>query len=388
MTGRRLRLGMVGGGTGAFIGAVHRLAARMDDRYVLTAGVFSSREAVSRETAAALHLPADRVYDDFEAMAAAEAARPDGVEVVAIVTPNHLHYAPARAFVSRGVPVLCDKPLTSDLAEAAALSELVRSTGVPFGVTYNYSGYPLIRLARALVAAGEIGAVRVVQLQYAQDWLAEPIEQDGQKQAAWRTDPAKAGPGGSLGDIGTHAAHLAKFVTSLPLAAVSADLTTFVPGRRLDDNAHLLLRFEGDAKGMLWTSQVAYGHANDLELRVYGERGALQWRQEEPESLALTRRGEATQMLKRGTVSAHPAPSGRVPGGHPEGYLEAFATLYSDFADQVLAWQAGSPYAPGLVPTAEDGVDGLRFVEAAVRSSRGDGAWTSLKNDNRSGEGR
>lgn len=375
MSPPRLRLGMVGGGAGAFIGAVHRMAARLDDQYVLTAGAFSSNPEVGRASAEALHIAADRAYATFEEMARGEAARVDGVEVVAIVTPNHLHYAPARAFLERDIPVMCDKPLTSDLGEAIALRDLAAAKGTPFGLTYNYSGYPMLRLARELVADGELGQIRVVQVEYVQDWLAEPIEREGQKQASWRTDPAKAGAGGSLGDIGSHAAHLAKFVSGLSLAAVAGDLTSFAPGRTLDDNAHVMLRFQGGAKGLLWTSQVAYGHANDLSLRVYGDKGSVQWRHQEAEVLAFTRKGEATQRLQRGTASA---PGGRIPGGHPEGYLEAFATLYAEFATQVRAWQAGGTYVPGLVPTAEDGVDGLRFIEAAVASSRAGGAWTTL----------
>lgn len=369
---------MVGGGAGAFIGAVHRMAARLDDRYELVAGAFSSREAVARTSAADLHVAPDRAYASFEAMAEAESRRDDGVEAVAIVTPNHLHLAPAKAFVERRIPVLCDKPLTSELADAEALRDLVRASATPFGVTYNYSAYPMLRLARRMVAAGELGAVRVIQLQYAQDWLAEPIERTGQQQAAWRTDPARAGAGGSLGDIGTHVIHLAKFVSGLPLQAVAGDLSSFVPGRSLDDNAHLLLRFGDGAKGMLWTSQVAYGHPNDLVVRIYGERGSLQWRHTDPETLIHTARDEAPAHLRRGTPSRHPSPDGRIPGGHPEGYLEAFATLYTEFADQVVAWRTSGVIHPGLVPTVDDGVDGLRFVDAAVRSSRSGGVWTEL----------
>lgn len=376
---RRLRLGMVGGGTGAFIGAVHRMAARLDDRYVLTAGAFSSNAQVGLDSASALGVDSTRAYPDFATMAKAEAARQDGVEVVSIVTPNFLHFEAAKAFIEHGIPVLCDKPLTSDLAEGLALRDLVHAKGVPFGVTYNYSGYPMLRLARQMVASGVIGRLRVLQLEYAQDWLAEPIERDNHKQASWRTDPKKAGPGGSLGDIGTHVVHLAKFVSGLPLEAIAADANSFVPNRTLDDNAHAMLRFGGGVKGMLWTSQIAYGHANDLVLRVYGDNGSLQWRHTEAETLTFTRKGEAPQQLRRGVASTFPAPGGRLPGGHPEGYLEAFAAVYSEFADRVIAWQDGALYDPQLVPTVDDGVDGLRFVDAAIRSSRADGAWTMLQ---------
>lgn len=369
---------MVGGGSGAFIGAVHRMAARLDDRYVLTAGAFSSRSEVCLASAQDLGVAAERAYADFQTMATAEATREDGVEVVAVVTPNFMHYGPVKAFLERSIPVLCDKPLTSDLEQGLELLDLVRSTGTPFGVTYNYSGYPMLRLARQMVRSGDLGSLRVVQIEYAQDWLAEPIERGNQKQAVWRTDPAKAGPGGSLGDIGTHAVHLAKFVSGLPLIAVAGELTSFVDGRVLDDNAHVLLRFDRGVRGALWTSQVAYGHANDLVLRLYGEDGSLQWHHTDPEVLLYTKKGHAPQRLQRGVTSLHTAPGGRLPGGHPEGYLEAFAALYSDFADQVIAWQSGKPYDPGLVPTVEDGVDGLRFVDAAVQSSRENGAWTML----------
>jgi len=367
---------MVGGGLGAFIGGVHRMAARLDDRYVLAAGAFSSREDVNRASGEAFLVDPERVYSSFSAMAEAEAAREDGVDVVAIVTPNHLHVEPALAFVGRSIPVLCDKPLATSLAEATALATAVQASGAPFGVTYNYSAYPMIRLARELVSAGELGPIRMVQLQYVQDWLADPIEVDGQKQAAWRTDPTKAGPGGSLGDIATHAVQLGEFVSGLQLQAVAADLTSFVGGRVLDDNAHLLLRFTGGAKGMLWTSQVAHGHGNDLMLRVYGEAASLQWRQEEPEALVLTRKGEAAQRLSRGGAGLGGRAPARIPGGHPEGYLEAFATLYREFADQVQAWRGGQEHL-SLIPTVEDGVAGVRFVEAAVKSSANDGAWTA-----------
>lgn len=369
---------MVGGGTGAFIGAVHRMAARLDDQYVLTAGCFSSRADVNRQSAEALQVAPDRTYATFADMAAAEAGRADGIDVAAIVTPNHLHVEAALAFIRHGIPVLCDKPLAISAAEAAPLAAAVRESGVPFGVTYNYSAYPMARLARTMIAEGALGAIRTIQLQYAQDWLAETLETQGNKQAAWRVDPAKAGPGGSLGDIGTHAAHLAEFVTGLPLEAVAADLSSFGEGRVLDDNAHVLLRFGGGAKGMLWTSQIAHGHANDLSFGVYGERGSLQWRQESPDALLFARHGEPVQHLARGGHGRGSQAATRVPGGHPEGYIEAFATLYREFADQVRAWRADSPDV-SLVPTVDEGLAGVRFVEAAFHSATSGGHWINCR---------
>src|SRR5258705_4428955 len=265
---RRLRLGMVGGGPGAFIGAVHRIAARLDDRYELVAAALSSNPDLSLSAAAELHIP--RAYRSFEKMAAAESKRPAGIEVVAIVTPNHLHYAPAKAFLEAGVHVICDKPLTTTLEDAQDLARTVSRTGLLFAVTHNYTGYPLVRQARQMVAEGELGPIRVVQVEYAQDWLATPLEKTGQKQAAWRTDPAQSGPAGSLGDIGTHAYNLASFVTGLNCKELAAELHTFVPGRRLDDNVQIMLRFAEGARGMLWASQVAVGNQNNLRLRVFG----------------------------------------------------------------------------------------------------------------------
>ncbi|MGA8206324.1 MAG: Gfo/Idh/MocA family oxidoreductase, partial [Woeseiaceae bacterium] len=300
----RVRLGMVGGGQGAFIGAVHRIAARLDDRYQLCAGALSSDPGRALASAAELGLPAERSYESVEAMVAAERARDDGIEVVAIVTPNHAHFAAAKAFLSAGVHVICDKPMTVTSAEAGELVRLAAAKGRILAVTYNYSGYPMMRQARAMVAAGELGRIRVVQAEYAQDWLTEPIEAQGQKQAAWRTDPALSGAGGCIGDIGTHAYQLVTFVTGLEPRALCADLTAFVPGRRLDDNAHVLLRFDDGAKGALWASQVAPGNENALSLRVYGETGGFSWRQEEPNELILTRYGEAPRRITRGGAGA------------------------------------------------------------------------------------
>jgi len=375
----RVRLGMVGGGQGAFIGAVHRIAARLDDRYELCAGALSSDPGRALASAAELGLPAERSYETVEAMVAAESARDDGIEAVAIVTPNHAHFAAAKAFLSAGVHVICDKPMTVTSAEAGELVHLAAAKGRILAVTYNYSGYPMIRQARAMVAAGELGRIRVVQAEYAQDWLTEPIEAQGQKQAAWRTDPARSGAGGCIGDIGTHAYQLVTFVTGLELRSLCADLTAFVSGRQLDDNAHVLLRFGDGAKGVLWASQVAPGNENGLSLRVYGETGGLSWRQEEPNELIFTRYGEAPRRITRGGAGAGEAAARvtRVPAGHPEGYLEGFATLYREIADAIRAGSGGRGVGAPF-PRGEDGAKGVAFVEAAVRSSAAGAVWVDL----------
>jgi predicted dehydrogenase len=383
----RIRLGMVGGGPGAFIGAVHRIAARMDDHYELVAAALSSDAARSRAAAQDLHIAADRAYGSYIEMAAAEAKRPDRIEAVSIVTPNNMHYPMAKAFLEAGFHVICDKPMTTSLEEALDLAAIVRHTGLIFGLTHNYTGYPMVRQARQMIADGQLGKIRVVQVEYAQDWLATPLEQTGQKQAAWRTDPARSGGGGSLGDIGTHAYNIAGFVTGLHCREVAADVAIFVPGRRLDDNVQLLLRFAEGAKGALWASQVATGNANNLRLRVYGEKAGLEWHQEEPNTLQFARLGEAPETLRRpwpggNSPAAH---ASRIPAGHPEGYLEAFAQLYTDLADQIYARREGrSPsLASLLVPNVEDGVEGMRFIAATLESGRRNAAWVDLHANSR-----
>ena len=380
-TGRRIRLGMVGGGEGAFIGAVHRIAARFDDRYEVVAGALSSTPERSARSAAALGLDPARSYPDFAAMAQAEAARPDGIEAVAIVTPNHLHAPAAHAFLDAGIHVICDKPLTTTLEEALALADHARRADRLFALTHTYTGYPMVRQARAMVRAGQLGTIRVVQVDYAQDWLAGPLEETGQKQAEWRTDPARSGGGGCLGDIGTHAYNLAGFVTGLVVEEICAELTTFVPGRRLDDDVRALLRYRGGARGSLWASQVASGEENEVTLRVYGTAGGLEWRQRAANELVYTPLGAPRQTLTRNGAGADAASRAvsRVPSGHPEGYLEAFANLYTEAADVIMAAREGrSAPADAALTTVEDGVDGLRFVEAAVRSSRAGSIWTPL----------
>ena len=369
----RIRLGMVGGGIGAFIGYVHRIASRIDDDYELVAGALSSDPDLAQESGRRIGLAEDRIYASFAEMAAKEAAREDGIQAVSIVTPNHLHYAPAKAFLEAGIHVICDKPLTSTLDDARALAKIKPKNGAKFLLTHNYTGYPLVRQARAMVANGDLGKIRVVQVEYPQDWLTRPLSS---KQADWRTDPARSGQGGAIGDIGTHAYNLARFVTGLKTAAVSADLSTFVEGRRLDDNVHVLLRFEGNARGMLWASQVAVGCENGLQLRVYGDKAGLEWRQDNPNQMWFTEFGRPKQLLTRGGAISGDAPpiQVRLPSGHPEGYLEAFATLYSQFAQLIRSGDAACPDLPSLA----DGIEGMEFIAAAVRSSNNQSMWTSL----------
>ncbi|RIY00075.1 gfo/Idh/MocA family oxidoreductase [Aureimonas flava] len=378
---RRIRLGMVGGGQGAFIGAVHRIAARLDDRYELVAGALSSDAERARASGAALGLAADRSYESFAEMARAEAARPDGVEVVSIVTPNHMHAPAARAFLEAGIHVICDKPLAVSVAEAEELVALRERSGRIFALTHNYTGYPLIRQARALVEACELGDIRLVQMEYAQDWLAERVEAGGSKQAEWRTDPQRSGAGGCIGDIGTHAYNLGAFVSGLATRELLAELTTFVEGRALDDDVRVLLRYHGGAKGVLWASQVAVGKENALRLQVFGTRGGLEWCQENPNQLWFSRFGEPRQLLTRNGAGTLPAAARvcRIPPGHPEGYLEGFANIYGEVAEAILAAREGrAPDDAVTFPTVEDGLAGMRFIEAAVASSRAGSVWTPV----------
>jgi predicted dehydrogenase len=372
---------MVGGGNEAFIGAVHRIASRIDDRYELVAGALSSTPERAQASGRALGLAPDRTYDDFTEMAKREGRLKNGIEAVAIVTPNHMHAPVAKEFIRRGIHVICDKPLTATLPEAKKLAKTAANSGVIFALTHNYTGYPMARQARAMIANGDLGEIRVVQVEYAQDWLAEPVEQTGQKQAAWRTDPERSGAGGSTGDIGTHAFNIASFVTGLTLEALAADLQAFVPGRKLDDNAHVMLRYAGGARGMLWVSQVAPGCENALRLRVYGSKGGLEWAQEDPNHLWFTPLGEPKRLITRNGAGAGPEAGrvSRVPAGHPEGYLEAFASIYSEVAHAIEARRAGRPTPDGVMfPTIDDGVAGVAFVDACVRSSARNSAWITL----------
>lgn len=378
----RIRLGMVGGGKDAFIGAVHRIAARIDGEFDLVAGALSSTPDKSRDSGAALGLASERCYDSFDQMAEAEAARPDGIEAVSIVTPNHVHAAAAQAFLSRGIHVICDKPLTATMEQAETLAQAIRSSRALFILTHNYTGYPMIRQARQMVAAGDLGEIRVVQVEYPQDWLTEAAEAAGDnKQAEWRTDPERSGVGGSVGDIGSHAHNLACFVTGQTVQTLAADLQSFVPGRRVDDNAHVMLRFDRGARGMLWCSQVAPGNENSLRLRVYGEKGGLEWAQEDPNYLWFTPFGEPKRLLTRGGAGAGDAAAAvtRTPGGHPEGYLEGFANIYAGAAQAIRAAAEGrrDPVLD-LLPGLEAGLAGMRFIDACVRSSQADAAWVTL----------
>lgn len=374
--GRRIRLGMVGGGNDAFIGGVHRIASRIDDRFQLVAGALSATPDKARASGEALGL--DRIYDDFKQMAQREARRKDGIEAVSIVTPNHVHYAAAREFLKRGIHVICDKPLTSTLADAKKLVKAAEESDALFILTHNYTGYPMVRQAREMVAEGTLGAIRVVQVEYPQDWLT--VEQDF-KQANWRTDPAQSGAGGSTGDIGTHAYNLACFVTGLTAESLAADIQAFVPGREVDDNAHVMLRFDGGARGMLWCSQVAPGNENALRIRVFGEKGGLEWAQEDPNALWYTPFGEPKRLITRNGAGAGDAAArlSRVPPGHPEGYLEGFANIYTEAAEAIIAARTGAPVPDAVTyPTVHDGLKGVQFVSACVKSSARNAAWVKL----------
>jgi predicted dehydrogenase len=382
---KKIRLGMVGGGSGAFIGAVHRMAARLDDQFELVAGALSSTPDKAKASGAELGLDPQRSYSDFKEMAIREAKLKNGIEAVAIVTPNHVHYEAAREFLKRGIHVICDKPLTSTLSDARKLKKLADESDALFVLTHNYTGYPMVRQAREMIENGDIGAVRLVQMEYPQDWLTENIEQSGQKQAAWRTDPSKSGAGGSTGDIGTHAYNLGAFVSGLELEELAADLDSFVEGRALDDNAHVMMRFKAKngqrAKGMLWCSQVAPGHENGLMVRVYGTKGGLEWTQKDPNYLWYTPFGEPKRLITRNGAGSGPAAArvSRIPSGHPEGYLEGFANIYTEAARAIFAKRKGEAVDPAVTyPTIDDGMKGMVFVDACVQSSKRNGAWIKV----------
>jgi predicted dehydrogenase len=364
-------MGMIGGGPGSFIGPVHRLAAELDREIELVAGAFSSDAARSREAGVSYGIDKARAYPSLDAMFAAEAERDDAIDFVSIVSPNHHHLPAARAALVAGVPVMTDKPLTGDLDEAGELAALVAGAGLPFGVTYTYSGYPLVREARERVAGGELGTIRKVVVEYPQGWLAG--EANG-KQAEWRLDPARAGLGGCIGDIGVRAFHLAEFLTEETVSEIFADLGSVVPGRVLDDDCSILMRFANGARGVLLASQIEVGELNGLRIRVYGDRAGLLWKQEEPNSLLVQHIDGRAELVRAGTAQLGPAAASRTrtPGGHPEGYLEAFANLYRDFAAQLRGESA--PLLPGI----EAGVRGMTFIATAVAASRGRAGWVSL----------
>ncbi|SHJ06305.1 Gfo/Idh/MocA family protein [Wenxinia saemankumensis] len=367
-----IRLGMVGGGQGAFIGGVHRIASRIDDRFRLVAGALSSNAERASASAEELGIAPDRSYASFEEMAKAEAAREDGIEAVSIVTPNHMHAAPAIAFLEAGIHVICDKPLAATPEDARRIEEAVKASKARFFLTHNYTGYPLIRQARQMVANGDLGEIRLINAEYLQDWMAESgVESSGNKQAEWRTDPAKSGAG-AIGDIGTHALNLATFVTGKAPTKLACELQSFGEGRRVDDNAHILLHFEGGARGTLWCSQVAIGNENGVRLRVYGTKGGIEWHQENPNQLFYTPIGEPTRRLTRGGAGLGSGGGDwtRIPPGHPEGYLEGFANLYTDVADAIRGRGDAA-----LVPDIASGLEGMWFIDACQRSSQADGAW-------------
>ncbi|MCJ9723252.1 Gfo/Idh/MocA family oxidoreductase [Agrobacterium sp. SHOUNA12C] len=364
---------MVGGGQGAYIGNIHRLASRLDGQWQLVAGAFDVDPERGREFAIGQGLDPSRSYGSYQDLISGEVGRADRVDAVAICTPNFTHYPIAKALIEAGFDVICEKPLTATFEDAVALEKLARESGRFVGVTYTYSGYPMVHEARVRVARGEIGAVRSVQVEYPLEWMATAIEQKGNAQAAWRTDPKKNGRGGSIGDIGTHAYHLAGFVTGLKLDSLTADLATFVEGRALDDNAHVMMRYQGGARGLLWSSQVALGNSNGVRLRVFGSSGSFQWFQEQPNELIYAPLEGRVQIIKRGAddLSEDAKVRSRTPPGHPEGYLEAFANLYAGFAEAIRAQKENrEPAAVGRnVPLAYDGLKGVAFVEAVVDSA-------------------
>ncbi len=377
-----LTYAMIGGGTGSFIGAVHRMAIALDGTAKLIAGAFSSTAERSKLSAAELGVDPDRAYADYAELARSESQREDGVDFVVIVTPNHVHYEAAKACLEAGLHVVCDKPFTVTSAQAKELREIAAAKNLLCAVTYNYSGYPMVREAAELVRRGAIGNIRKCFVEYHQGWLATNLESTGQKQASWRTDPAKAGLGGALGDIGTHAEQLLRFITGLEIESLCADMTSFVPGRVLDDDASVLMRLSGGAKAMLTCSQIAAGEANGFSIRIYGETGGLIWRQETPEQLVRTSLDGSKTILCRGIepLSSRATTASRLPSGHPEGFIEAFANLYRGVAEHIMCERSGT--APGAMalqlPLAQDGENGVRFVEACVESAKSGSGWVKI----------
>jgi predicted dehydrogenase len=378
-----LRFGMVGGGPGAFIGDVHRKAAVFDGNAVIAAGCFSSDHAKTLETGRSLGLPEDRLYASWAEMARSEGGRSDRIDWVSIVTPNNTHYAIAKAFLQQGFHVLCDKPLTVEAAEARELDRLARDKGLLFCVTYAYTGYPMVKHARAMIRAGDIGEVRFVNAEYPQDWLATPEEKTGQKQAAWRTDPKLTGKSNCIGDIGTHVENIVSYLTGLRITRVSARLDIMLAGRVLDDNASVMVEYDKGAKGLYWTSQIAWGYDNALRVRVFGTQGSIQWSQENPNYLRVSRQGKPTEILSRGRDSLAPraAAVSRIPAGHPEGYYEAFANIYAAFEGAVALKKRGKVLSADDLdfPDAQSGLEGVRFIGACVESSHKDSAWVALE---------
>jgi len=377
---RKLRFGMIGGGRGAFIGAVHRIAAILDGQAVLVAGAFSSDAARSRASGEDLFLDPARVYGSYQEMAKAEAAKPaaERLDFVVIVTPNHQHFPPAKLFLESGFNVVCDKPVTFNLAEAIKLRAIVRRTRKVFVLTHNYTGNAMVKQAREMVRTGKLGAIRKVVVEYPQGWLATRLEGSGQKQAAWRTDPKRSGAAGAMGDIGTHAENLAHYITGLEISELCADLTSFVPGRRLDDDGNILVRFKGGAKGILHASQISVGEENNLNIRIYGEKAGLEWQQEHPNELLVKFPDQPKQTWRRGNgyIGDTAKKFTRIPAGHPEGYLEAFANIYQEAFRAIRAEVAGKKMPSDLdFPTIDDGVEGMAFIDTVVKSSARGAKW-------------
>lgn len=372
---------MVGGGIGAFIGAVHRMAANLDGEIELVCGAFSSDPAKSKASGEALYLNPDRVYGNYEEMILKEKALPENqrMNFISIVTPNHVHFGPAKLALENGFHVMCDKPLCFDLEEAQELKKVVEKSGLLFGLTHTYTGYPMVKQARMMIKNGELGKIRKVVVEYPQGWLSQKIEDSEQKQASWRTDPKRSGIAGAMGDIGTHAENLAEYITGLHITEMCADLSTFVPGRLLDDDGNVLLRFNNGAKGVLHASQISAGEENNIKIYVYGEKGGLEWRQMEPNTLWVKWLDKPTQMYRTGVGNLYPETQAhtRVPAGHPEGYLEAFANLYRNFAQCIQARLDGKEPDPVYTdfPGIEDGVRGMEFIYKVVESSKSEQKW-------------
>lgn len=370
---QKLRMGMVGGGPGAFIGPVHRIAAELDGKIELVAGAFSQSADRSRAAGESYKIDPDRAYADYKSMLEAERKRIDPIDFVAIVTPNHLHLPVALASLAAGFPVMSDKPATATYAEAVKLEKAVKESALPYGLTHTYAGYALVREARTICANGKLGKIRKIAVEYLQGWLSKPIETTGQKQAAWRSDPAQSGLGGCIGDIGVHAFHLVEYVTGLRVVELNASLLSVVDGRKLDDDCTTLLRMDNNAQGVLMASQIAAGEGNGLRLRVYGENGSIDWRQEDPNRLCVKwlDAPEEIRHAAAGYLSEDARAVTRLPGGHPEGYLEAFAVLYREFADALIAWRQNreNPLPPTL-PGIEAGVRGMQFIDRAIESSK------------------
>lgn len=378
-------MGMVGGGQGAFIGGVHRIAAAIDQKIDLVCGAFSSTPEKSKASGKELLIPDDRCYGTFEEMIQTEASLPidQKMDFVSIVTPNHMHFAPAKLALETGFHVLSDKPATFDLQQSKDLKGIIEASGKLYGLTHNYTGYPMVKQARDFVKDGEFGEIRKIVVEYPQGWLATKLEAEGAKQAEWRTDPKRSGAAGCMGDIGTHAENLAEYITGLQIKELLADLTAFVPGRQLDDDGNVLLRFENGAKGVLHASQISVGAENNLNIRVYGEKGGLEWHQVEPNTLLVHRLGKPTEVWRTGNdyVGENAAHASRTPFGHPEGYLEAFANIYKNFADHILAVEAGETPDVKVTdyPKIDDGIRGMAFINAVVTSSANGAAWTPIE---------